>query len=98
MGQWRGPIPAAIPSPITDHLALTGGFFWGHVTTFGQFNSGKGLPGTTLTAEQDLGLTDQVYQPRIELMFRLQKRGRLQIRADDWKFLWVIDFPLMTFD
>ena len=75
--------PPSIPSPITDHLALTGGFFWGHVTTFGQFNSGKGLPGTTLTAEQDLGLTDQVYQPRIELMFRLQKRGRLRVNFFD---------------
>jgi|CZKO01.1.fsa_nt_gi hypothetical protein len=75
--------PPSIPSPITDHLALTGGFFWGHVTTFGQFNSGNGLPGTTLTAEQDLGLTDQVYQPRIELMFRLQKRGRLRVNFFD---------------
>jgi len=77
------PPPPSIPSPITDHLALTAGFYWGHVNTFGQFNSGKGLPGTTLTAERDLGLTNQVYQPRFELMFRLQQRGRLRVNFFD---------------
>jgi aspartyl-tRNA synthetase len=28
----------------------------------------------------------------------LQKRGKIELRADDWKFLWVIEFPLMTYD
>jgi aspartyl-tRNA synthetase len=35
---------------------------------------------------------------RLEAAALLQKRGKLDIRADDWKFLWVVDFPLMTFD
>ena len=35
---------------------------------------------------------------RLESAALLQKRGRLSIRADDWKFLWVIDFPLMSYD
>jgi len=35
---------------------------------------------------------------RLEAAALLQKRGALQLRADDWKFLWVVDFPLMTFD
>jgi len=35
---------------------------------------------------------------RLEAAALLQKRGKLTIRADDWKFLWVIDFPLMTHD
>jgi aspartyl-tRNA synthetase len=36
---------------------------------------------------------------RIRLEARLlQKRGKLTIRPDDWNFLWVVDFPLMTFD
>ena len=26
------------------------------------------------------------------------KRGKLTLRPDDWKFLWVIDFPLMSYD
>ena len=35
---------------------------------------------------------------RLEAAALLQKRGKLTIRPDDWKFLWVIDFPLMTHD
>lgn len=35
---------------------------------------------------------------RLEAAALLQKRGKLTIRHDDWKFLWVIDFPLMSFD
>ncbi|HVS53748.1 MAG TPA: aspartate--tRNA ligase [Opitutaceae bacterium] len=35
---------------------------------------------------------------RLEAAALLQKRGKLTIRHDDWKFLWVIDFPLMTHD
>jgi aspartyl-tRNA synthetase len=35
---------------------------------------------------------------RLEAAALLQKRGKLELRPDDWKFLWVVDFPLMTFD
>ncbi len=35
---------------------------------------------------------------RLEAAALLQKRGKLEIRPDDWKFLWVVDFPLMSFD
>ncbi|MGD1032692.1 MAG: amino acid--tRNA ligase-related protein, partial [Opitutaceae bacterium] len=35
---------------------------------------------------------------RLEVAALLQKRGKMEIRPDDWKFIWVIDFPLMTFD
>ena len=35
---------------------------------------------------------------RLDAAALLQKRGKLTIRPDDWKFLWVIDFPLMTHD
>ena len=35
---------------------------------------------------------------RLEAAALLQGRGQLAIRADDWKFLWVVDFPLMTYD
>ncbi|HEY3757923.1 MAG TPA: aspartate--tRNA ligase [Opitutaceae bacterium] len=35
---------------------------------------------------------------RLESAALLQKRGKLEIKADDWRFLWVIDFPLMTYD
>ncbi|HEX9784311.1 MAG TPA: aspartate--tRNA ligase [Opitutaceae bacterium] len=35
---------------------------------------------------------------RLESAALLQKRGKLAIRPDDWKFLWVVDFPLMSYD
>jgi aspartyl-tRNA synthetase len=35
---------------------------------------------------------------RLESASLLQKRGKLEIRSDDWRFLWVIDFPLMSYD
>jgi len=35
---------------------------------------------------------------RLDAAQLLVKRGKLTIRHDDWKFLWVIDFPLMTHD
>src|SRR5580698_5021573 len=35
---------------------------------------------------------------RLDAAALLQKRGKLSIRPDDWKFLWVVDFPLMTYD
>jgi aspartyl-tRNA synthetase len=35
---------------------------------------------------------------RLEAAALLQKRGKLVLRSDDWKFLWVVDFPLMSYD
>jgi aspartyl-tRNA synthetase len=35
---------------------------------------------------------------RLDAAALLQKRGKLTLRPDDWKFLWVVDFPLMTYD
>jgi len=35
---------------------------------------------------------------RLEAAALLQKRGKIDLRPDDWKFLWVVDFPLMTYD
>ncbi len=35
---------------------------------------------------------------RLDAAQLLVKRGKLTIRHDDWKFLWVIDFPLMSYD
>ncbi|HEY4989785.1 MAG TPA: aspartate--tRNA ligase [Opitutaceae bacterium] len=35
---------------------------------------------------------------RLEAAALLQKRGKLALRPDDWKFLWVVDFPLMSYD
>ncbi|PAW67325.1 MAG: aspartate--tRNA ligase [Opitutia bacterium Tous-C1TDCM] len=35
---------------------------------------------------------------RLEAAQLLVKRGKMTIRHDDWKFLWVVDFPLMSYD
>ncbi len=35
---------------------------------------------------------------RLECAALLQKRGKLAVPANQWNFLWVVDFPLMTFD
>ncbi len=35
---------------------------------------------------------------RLEAAQLLVKRGKLTIRPDDWRFLWVVDFPLMSYD
>ena len=73
------PPPPPIASPISDHFALTAGFFWGSVSTFGRFDSSAGVEGTPFTAEHDLGLTNQARQPFIEIMFRLEERNRLRV-------------------
>jgi aspartyl-tRNA synthetase len=35
---------------------------------------------------------------RLECAALLQKRGKLTIPASQWNFLWVVDFPLMSYD
>ena len=35
---------------------------------------------------------------RLESAQLLVKRGKLALRPDQWNFLWVVDFPLMSFD
>ena len=35
---------------------------------------------------------------RLESAQLLVKRGKMAIRHDDWRFLWVVDFPLMSYD
>ncbi|MGA2564258.1 MAG: hypothetical protein ABSF96_11910 [Steroidobacteraceae bacterium] len=73
------PAPQPNASPISDHFALSGIYFLGHVSTTGYINPSNGLAGTYFSAEHDLGVTDQAYQPRIEIMFRLEQRGRLRV-------------------
>ena len=73
------PAPQPNASPITDHFALSAIYFLGHVSTTGYVNPSNGFTGTYFSAEHDLGVTDQVYQPRIEIMFRLEERGRLRV-------------------
>jgi len=80
------PPPLPIASPITDHFALRGDYWWGRVNTTARIDSGSGTnvaPGTTLSAEQDLGLTDKAYMLRMEIIFRLEERSRLRVNFLD---------------
>lgn len=45
--------------------------------------------------EQACGILGRV---RLDSAALLQKRGKIELRPDDWKFLWVIEFPLMSYD
>ena len=35
---------------------------------------------------------------RLEAAQLLAKRGKISLRPDQWNFLWVVDFPLMSYD
>ncbi|HRJ46412.1 MAG TPA: aspartate--tRNA ligase [Opitutaceae bacterium] len=35
---------------------------------------------------------------RLDAAQLLAKRGKLTLRPNDWRFLWVVDFPLMSYD
>jgi len=83
--EYSPPPPLPVASPITDHFALRGGFFWGQVNTFGRFDSANGVEGTPFTAERDLGLTDRARQPRIEIIFRIEERSRLRVNFLDMR-------------
>ena len=75
--------PPPVASPITDHFALRGEFFFGHVDTLGRIDSSTGVPGTPFSAERDLGLTDQAKQLRVEIIFRMVERSRLRVNFLD---------------
>ena len=69
-----------MPSPITDHFDMRVSDFIGKVNTSLRVDP-TGMPygGTTLSAENDLGLPANENQPRFELMFRLRERNKLRI-------------------
>lgn len=70
-----------IGSPITDHFYLRGAYFNAAVTTDVRLDASNGTPGTLLSAEDDLGLDDQIDQARLEVMFRMRERHKLRVDA-----------------
>ena len=69
-----------VPSPITDRFAVRGTFFDSAVnTTLRVDKSRSTVPGTTVSAERDLGLRGRVYQGRLEMYIRLRERNRLRV-------------------
>ncbi|HEY3731546.1 MAG TPA: hypothetical protein VGL28_09865 [Steroidobacteraceae bacterium] len=77
------PPPLPIPSPITDHFSIRGGFFWGQTHTYARFDSATGVQGTPFTGEGDLGLTNQARAPNVEIIFRIEQRSRLRVNFLD---------------
>ncbi len=73
------PPPLPVASPITDHFALRADYYWGRVSTDARFDSAAGVPGTPFSAENDLGLSHQAHQVRMELIFRMRARNRLRV-------------------
>jgi len=73
------------PSPITDRFSVRGTFFNPAISTTLRIDGASpgggapGVPGTVLSGEKDLGLTDRNPQGRIEIIFRLRERNRLRV-------------------
>lgn len=66
-------------SPLDDRFALRASYAHAAVSSEGRFDSDTGAPGTSFSAEDDLGLDDQVDQGRLELTFRMRDRHRLRV-------------------
>lgn len=78
--------PASPPpaSPITDHLAIRAGALIGTASTEGHVDDPNSTTsGTQISLENDLGLTPDVHQGRVEFIFRMRERNRL--RVDMWE-------------
>ena len=77
------PGPREIPSPITDRFAVRGGYSSTSVSMDVRLDDDNGVPGTELSAEDDLGMSDRLDQGRFELMLRMRERHR--VRFDYFK-------------
>jgi aspartyl-tRNA synthetase len=83
-GEWKSPIVKYFSESERAALAASLGVAEGDMIFFAAAPWGK--------ACAILG------RIRLEIAALLEKRGKLEVRADDWRFLWVVDFPLMSFD
>src|SRR5471032_627884 len=90
MAQEVSPTPTAPPpppvpaSPITDHFAARVSYYRGKISTNGSVTDPLSpTPGTSISMEDDLGLTPDVHQGRVEFIFRMRERHRL--RVDMWE-------------
>jgi hypothetical protein len=70
---------AQAASPITDRFFLRGTYFKASAATDLRVDPTSASPGTELSAEDDLGLDDEVNQARVELLFRLRQRNRIRM-------------------
>src|SRR5215831_10859265 len=66
-------------SPITDHFFMRLTYFTAPVTTTFRLDRSATIQGTTLSAEDDLGLDDKIDQARMEFDIRMRDRGHMRI-------------------
>jgi hypothetical protein len=87
------PDSSGIASPVSDRFAFRVMYFQPTVTTDFRFDpSNDPNGGSSLNAERDLGLDDQVNQGRVEFDMRLRERHHL--RADFFKLNRFKEQPL----
>ena len=83
-GEWKSPIVKFLSEP--EKAALAGAF---------GVEDGDMIFFAAAPWEKACAILGRI---RLEVAVLLQKRGKLTVRPDDWKFLWVVDFPLMSYD
>ena len=83
-GEWKSPIVKFLSEEEKAALTESLGIEDGDIIFF-----------AAAEWEQACGILGRV---RLDSAALLQKRGKIELRPDDWKFLWVIEFPLMIFD
>ena len=83
-GEWKSPIVKFLSEEEKAALTETLGIEDGDIIFF-----------AAAEWEQACGILGRV---RLDSAALLQKRGKIELRPDDWKLLWVIEFPLMIFD
>jgi aspartyl-tRNA synthetase len=83
-GEWKSPIVKFLSEPEKATLASTLEVAEGDMIFF-----------AAAPWEKACAILGRI---RLEVAQLLQKRGKLTIKADDWKFLWVVNFPLMSYD
>jgi hypothetical protein len=69
----------AVPSPITDRLALRGIYYGQKLSTAVRYDNSAGVPGTLLDAESQLGVPDTLDQGAVDFMFRMLDRHRIRV-------------------
>jgi hypothetical protein len=68
-------------SPITDHFYARASFYGPQLRTnlrVDPTNAAAGVLGTSINAENDLGLPDKLHKGRVEFMFRLRDRNKVR--------------------
>jgi aspartyl-tRNA synthetase len=83
-GEWKSPIVKFMSEPERAAIASSLGTEEGDMVFF-----------AAAPWEKACAILGRI---RLEVAALLQKRGKLELRPDDWKFLWVVDFPLMSYD